>query len=218
MRTHSLNNNIALPDHLGDLHTAKRTDGTLCLSDDFRTYGGLIYQSEELNSISASFDYEAHGYGALLPGPGIFERAPIADYINGELGPIKQAVFDYSQKDKDLPIEDLESDLLRYEPGWRDIFNRFGAEVAPMMGNRFEIRLKCLRFRKEKLHTDKEIIGVLPLGVDRLSTICKGKGGEMIRPHNGSFVTSTPMLEHAGPVSEIPRAGLGVTKYAHQIR
>ncbi len=211
MRTHHQNGNIALPESLSELKLMRKQDGVLALSDEFRTYAGMILESPRLRAISGSFDYESHGYGQLAYGPAMHERGPFALYKNGRLGPVRQGSYPLGQKT--MIVRDLEDDLKQFETVWRGMFLSLAEEVAPLFGKEFEIRLKILKFMDEHFHYDKHCVAILPLGNDRKATILKAADGKIIRPENGSFIVTTPSLKHSSPVSDKNRACLGVTVY-----
>lgn len=212
MRIHLQHSGIALPESLEDLYVDTGGSGHLKLHGRFNSFSGAIIKTADLTRLAENFDYEQHGYGALLSGPGMPERTPFAIYKKGALGEVLQGAVILTEPE--LQTGKLDPDLEHYKSGWQDLFNRFAKIVSPMMGDVFEVRLKCLHYSEEWFHQDTEVVGILPLGAGRRSTVCRAEDGiDAIRPDNGEFVVTTPALEHSSPVSDMPRAGLAVTKY-----
>lgn len=214
MREHPLNKSIAMPDCLSQLRALKY-EGELTLTDELKTFSGLIYKSDALLEISTMFNYEAMGHGCLIAGCNMNERAPVAEYIDGRVGPVRQGNF---YPDRDFEEVDLDPDLKRYEPVWRTLFEKFSYEVASCFGNKFELRLKCLEYDEENFHQDPDfIIAIQPMGKGRKSTICVDEKGGDIRPESGELIVTTPALKHSWPVSKMPRLGLAATLYPHHL-
>lgn len=216
MRIHPQHSGIALPQSLEDLFIDSANGGYLKLHGHFNSFSGAIIKTAELTQLAENFDYEQHGYGALLSGPGMPERTPFAIYKKGSLGEVLQGTVILNEPE--LQTGKLDPDLEYYKPAWQNLFNRFAQMVSPMMGDLFEVRLKCLHYTEEWFHKDRDIVGIVPLGFGRRSTVCRADNGvDAIRPENGEFVVTTPSLEHSSPVSEIPRAGLAVTRYLAKV-
>lgn len=187
----------------------------MCLTDEIRPFSGAIFKSPALDSLATRFTYEAMGYECLVEGGGFNKRAPIAEYKDEEVEVIQQAIFN---RDDIFTIANLEDDLIRFEPVWRNLFEGFSFEVASFLGPRFELRLVPLVYDMEDFHFDKDfIIAMRPMGEGRESTICKDKNGKNIYSRSGEMVVTTPVLEHSWPVSKIPRLGLAATLYPHHL-
>ena len=217
MRTHPLCSEIALPEKLGEVWPVFQ-DGGLYLTDGTNKYIGAFYNQPELIKFSESFNYEASGYGQLLPGPGMPERMVSALHYKNHVYRLLQAVD--NQKDEDsLIFSKFESDLLCYRPQWTETFNRFAKFASQIVSDRFEIRLKCLQRDREVPHSDVPIILIAPQGYDRKATVCFTLDKTRIVPENGTWVVTTPFLKHSSPVShtDTQRACLAATVYDYDL-
>ena len=203
-----------MPDCLSQLR-ALIHDNRMTLTDEKREFSGVIYKSADLRSLSTMFTYEAMGYSYLLEKELQGQRAPVVEYNHGKIETVREAVF---SEHKDFDLLDLESDLVRFEPVYKTLFERFGYEVASFMGPRFEMRLMPLAYKAEYFHFDDDfIIALQPMGDGVDSTVCKDSQGNRIDSKSGEMVVTTPALEHSWPATDKPRLGLAATLYRHHL-